>query len=102
MLERLWAGLAGARLYPITPRCLVRGRRPATDVAALTIATWNVAWGQGWGSELSGSARMRSRSEQADALAKMGRWLAEQEVDVALLQEVDVGAARSGFVDQAE
>jgi len=101
MLKSLYLALAPPRLTPIAPRRLVPGAPAPPPARAVTVATWNIAWGQGQGSELSGSAPMRTPAERANALARMGAWLAREKIDIALLQEVDLGAARSENLDQA-
>ncbi len=73
----------------------------ATDTSTLTVASWNIAWGCGPGSEGTGEP-IRSVQAIGESLDRMGAELRARDVDVALLQEVDLAAARSGDLDQAE
>lgn len=74
--------------------------RPVIATSTLTVVVWNIAWAYGPGSEGSGSAEDPAHFEEN--LDRMGRFLAEQEADIVLLQEVDFGATRSHHVDQAQ
>ncbi len=72
--------------------------RPAR-AGELRGVVWNVAWGYGRGSEGKGPRRPRAHFDAA--LARIGDVLAALDPDLALLQEVDLGAHRSHGVDQA-
>lgn len=65
----------------------------------LTIATWNIAFAQGSGSDGS-SYEPRSRTEMETRLNTMAQLLVDHRVDIALLQEVDFDADRSYRIDQ--
>ncbi|MCK6551090.1 endonuclease/exonuclease/phosphatase family protein [Myxococcota bacterium] len=75
----------------------------AAELAAtstITVVTWNVAWGYGWGSEGSGQAKPKEHFESTTK--RLGGVLRSLGADVVLLQEVDFDATRSHRVDQAE
>lgn len=91
--------MASSPLLPV-PVVLV-GHEVRPPPTTLTVVTWNIAWAQGWGSELSGRATLRTPAEQDRALEHMARTLLALDADVVFLQEVDLYAARSGYVDQA-
>lgn len=74
--------------------------RPVVATSTLTVVVWNIAWAYGPGSEGTGSAQ--DEAHFASNLDRMGHFLAEQKADIVLLQEVDFGATRSHFMDQAE
>lgn len=60
----------------------------------LNVISYNIRVGHG-----SGADRDPERTEQT--LAAIADWLVEEEADIVLLQEVDVGASRSLRIDQA-
>lgn len=101
MIRRALRRFSTPALVPVATTTVIDGARAPAPTRALTVATWNISWGQGWGSELSGSAPLRARAEIDRALEQMGDVLRSEGVDVALLQEVDQAAVRSGDVDQA-
>lgn len=70
---------------------------PAPEV--LTVVSWNIAWGYGWGSEGSGKARPRPHFDAS--IAQIGAALKAVGADVVLLQEVDFDSRRSHHQDQA-
>jgi endonuclease/exonuclease/phosphatase family metal-dependent hydrolase len=74
--------------------------RPRADPRIVTILTWNIAWGYGWGSEGHGGKKPRSHFERA--LTRIGEVVGEIAADVALLQEVDFGSTRSHGIEEAE
>ncbi len=93
-------GLQTPHTYDSPPRHLegVEARtRTATDT--LTVLTWNIAWGYGWGSEGSGSAKEKAHFDQS--LARMVEVIAKLDPDVVFLQEVDFDCTRSHGEDQA-
>jgi endonuclease/exonuclease/phosphatase family metal-dependent hydrolase len=79
---------------------LSAGEGPPSDGATLRIATWNVSRcrGQapGYDPKLGGSPE-----ERRNRAAEMGRLLLEEQIDVAVLTEVDFGSSWSGGVDHA-
>lgn len=101
MLLRALRRISAPALAPVPTTTVIAGAVPPSPARTLTVATWNIAWGQGWGSELSGSVPFRSHADIDRALTAMAAVLRNAAVDVALLQEVDLSAARSGHVDQA-
>lgn len=68
----------------------------------ITIASWNIAWAYGWGSELGASYQPRPRAAFEARLAEIAAVLRAIDADVVLLQEVDFDAARSAHLDQAD
>jgi endonuclease/exonuclease/phosphatase family metal-dependent hydrolase len=75
---------------------------PATTITAtqeLTIVSWNISWGYGWGSDGSGGFKPREHFDRS--LAQMIEVLAKIDPDVVLLQEVDFDCTRSHHQDQA-
>ncbi|MCB9648962.1 MAG: endonuclease/exonuclease/phosphatase family protein [Deltaproteobacteria bacterium] len=66
----------------------------------LTVVTWNIAWGYGWGSEGSGGTLPKAHFDES--IARIGEVLKALNPDVVLLQEVDFDCGRSYSVDQAE
>lgn len=73
---------------------------PRAQPGELTVVSWNIAWGYGWGSEGSGGAKAEAHFEET--LEEMGRVLKTLAPDIVLLQEVDFDADRSHRMDQAE
>jgi len=71
-----------------------------TSTATLDVMVWNIAWGYGWGSEGSGSAKPFSHFERS--IREMGAFVRDVGPDLLLLQEVDFDARRSHGVNQAE
>ncbi len=61
---------------------------------------WNIAWGYGRGSEGSGPPKSRAHFEQS--VSRIGQLLRDQDIDLALLQEVDFASRRSHGIDQSE
>jgi endonuclease/exonuclease/phosphatase family metal-dependent hydrolase len=78
----------------------VTARTSTATPDTLTVLTWNIAWGYGWGSE--GSGGVLPEAHFAQSLAKMGEVLRAVDPDLVLLQEVDFDCGRSYSVDQAE
>ena len=78
--------LGASGLFLITAALLVAGCAPVKD--SLTVATWNIKHGRG----LDGSVDLERTTHSLETLG----------ADVIALQEVDVGATRSGSVDQPE
>ncbi|MBI4820630.1 MAG: endonuclease/exonuclease/phosphatase family protein [Deltaproteobacteria bacterium] len=68
----------------------------------LTVVTWNIAWGFGWGSEGRQKQAPKSAERLIRTLTEMGSTLANVGADLALLQEVDFASARSHDLDEAE
>jgi endonuclease/exonuclease/phosphatase family metal-dependent hydrolase len=68
--------------------------------AELRVLSWNIAWGYGWGSEGSGSAKEKDHFDRS--LDAMGATIRDLGADVVLLQEIDFDCTRSHGVDQAE
>lgn len=73
--------------------------RTSTEAGMLRVVSYNIAWGYGWGSEGTGSAKDESHFQRA--LERMAQVISSLEPDVVLLQEVDFGSTRSHHVDQA-
>lgn len=73
--------------------------RTSTRSGELRALTFNIAWGYGWGSEGSGSAKDAEHFERT--LDKLAEVISALDPDVVLLQEVDFGSTRSHHVDQA-
>lgn len=98
----VWATGGGAKIGTVpTELITLEGSAPPTPRAdgGLRVVSWNIAWGYGWGSEGSGAPRSGEEiTARVDAMAQV---LKRLDADVVLLQEVDLGAARSGYVDQA-
>ena len=98
----LW--MAGGVQSPRTFEAPIReiAVRPAADTSTgtLDVLVWNIAWGYGWGSEGSGTARPYRHFEAS--LEKIGQVIRDANPDVALLQEVDFDSHRSHGIDQAE
>jgi endonuclease/exonuclease/phosphatase family metal-dependent hydrolase len=90
-------GLQSAKSFDIAP--FGRADAPASR-ETLTVVVWNIAWGFGWGSE--GNGRAKPAQHFRESVAKIGEQLAALDADLALLQEVDFSATRSGLFDQAE
>ncbi|MFO0727308.1 MAG: endonuclease/exonuclease/phosphatase family protein [Myxococcota bacterium] len=67
----------------------------------LQVVCWNIGWACGEGSEMRPGTPRKTEAEIRGALTAIGETLATLDPDVVLLQEVDFGAARSFFVDQA-
>ena len=96
-------GVQGPRTFEARVRRLAApagGPQVERDPSTLTVLTWNIAWGYGWGSEGSGNAKPRAHFERN--LDTMGRVLATLKPDLILLQEADFDSARSHRMDQAE
>jgi endonuclease/exonuclease/phosphatase family metal-dependent hydrolase len=66
--------------------------------AALKIATWNIAYGRGNGTDDDGPWTREQIIEKLDAVAKLIR---SADLDIVALQEVDFGSARTHDIDQA-
>lgn len=94
-------GVQSARTFAEPVR--VVGSAPAdlveTRTGTITVVVWNIAWGYGWGSEGNGLAKPASHFEAS--IKKLGAQLAALGADIALIQEIDFGADRSGNFDQA-
>lgn len=70
-----------------------------SSASTITVLTWNIAWGYGWGSEGTGPPKPRSHFEFAqNAIAEVVR---NVDADIVLLQEVDFGSTRSHGFEQA-
>lgn len=70
--------------------------------STLTVMSWNIAWGFGWGSE--GSQKPTGKKGKAEitaALERIGAAIRAQNADIVLLQEVDFDSKRSFHIDQA-
>jgi endonuclease/exonuclease/phosphatase family metal-dependent hydrolase len=85
-------------LHPPVERVDVAPRPPRDD-GTLRVVVWNLAWGYGRGSEGTGPPLPRAHFDAA--LARIAAVLSALDPDLALLQEVDLGARRSHGVDQA-
>lgn len=81
------------------PIAEVPGTTTSTETETLDVLVWNIAWGYGWGSEGSGTAKASDHFETS--IQKIGEVLRDSGADIVLLQEVDFGATRSHGVDQA-
>jgi endonuclease/exonuclease/phosphatase family metal-dependent hydrolase len=64
----------------------------------LKVATWNIAYGRGNGTDRDGPWTRESITERLDAIAGLIR---SADLDVVALQEVDFGSARTHDIDQA-
>lgn len=64
----------------------------------LTIVTWNIAWGYGWGSE--GSGGHLAPDHFTRSIEAMAAFLRSVNADIVLLQEIDFDSTRSGHIDQ--
>jgi endonuclease/exonuclease/phosphatase family metal-dependent hydrolase len=73
--------------------------RTSTSARELTIVSWNIAWGYGWGSEGTGSYKQQEHFDRS--LEQMIQILVKVDPDVVLLQEVDFDCTRSHYQDQA-
>ncbi len=73
---------------------------PRTNTSTITVMVWNIAWGYGWGSEGSGTARPKEHFE--NSLEKMGAAIKAVGADIVLLQEVDFDCSRSHHLNQAK
>lgn len=103
VLSLLWMtkGLQTARTFeaPATQLSSIE-TRTSSQSSSLKVVVWNLSWAYGWGSEGSGDARPREHFEAT--LAKMGEVLKAVSPDLVLMQEVDLGSARSHDIHQAE
>lgn len=70
-----------------------------TSTSGLSVVSWNIAWGYGWGSEGSGGAKERAHFDRS--IAAVAEILKKVDADVVLLQEVDFRSTRSHKIDQA-
>jgi endonuclease/exonuclease/phosphatase family metal-dependent hydrolase len=66
---------------------------------ALTVLTWNIAWGYGRGSDGSAS-EPKPKTEIEATVRAIGGWLKTLGPDLVLLQEVDFDAQRSHRLDE--
>ena len=73
---------------------------PISPSGVLKVASWNIAWGYGWGSE--GSGAPRGKDEITSRIDQMAAIIKAIDADVITLQEVDFDCKRSGFLDQAK
>lgn len=98
----LWMvkGVQRPGTFDVQPKQLQTQTQTQTATGTLTLLTWNIAWGYGWGSE--GSGKKKTKQEIEEGLAKVGQAIADLHADVAVLQEVDLGADRSWRTQQAE
>jgi endonuclease/exonuclease/phosphatase family metal-dependent hydrolase len=93
-------GLQSPRRTSVPPETLSEVPPPSgAPPEVLTVVSWNIAWGYGWGSEGSGKARPRDHFDAS--IAQMGAVLKSVGADLVLLQEVDFGSRRSHHQDQA-
>ena len=103
LLGLMWMskGLQRARTFeaPATQLSSVP-TQTSTQTQNLKVVVWNLSWAYGWGSEGSGDARPKAHFETT--LAKMGEVLKAVSPDLVLMQEVDLGSARSHDIHQAE
>jgi endonuclease/exonuclease/phosphatase family metal-dependent hydrolase len=81
-------------LEDVAPRA-----RTSSSADTITVLTYNIAWGYGWGSEGTGKAKpkehfLRSMERLADVIRKV-------DADIVLMQEVDFGATRSHHIEEA-
>lgn len=99
----LWMS-RGIQTPEITEPSVIRLPGVTTSSAApslpLTVVSWNVSWGYGWGSEGAGGAKPEAHFERT--IARMGEVLKSLDADIVLLQELDFDSTRSHHVDQAE
>lgn len=105
VLLLLWmaGGLQSEATHEVQPVDYAPGAEAAVATSTLTVMTWNVAWGFGWGSE--GSHKPTGKKGQGDiehALVKMGEAMKAHRADVVLLQEIDFDAKRSFHLDEGE
>ena len=68
------------------------------DYASLKIATWNIAYGRGNGTDDDGPWAHERITETLNAIAELFR---SADIDIVALQEVDFGSARTHNIDQA-
>ncbi|MDY0058706.1 MAG: endonuclease/exonuclease/phosphatase family protein [Myxococcota bacterium] len=108
----LWAlplagvlGVAGLLLWARAPRDAT-GREGLRDFPGpgvpparpgLRVLTFNIAYGRG---PLDDAGDLRSRAEVEEHLAAIARTIQHSAADIALLQEVDLDAARTHHLDQ--
>jgi len=71
-------------------------RRPTSRI--LKVATWNIAYGRGNGTDEDGPWPRELIAEKLDAIAELIRCA---DLDIVALQEVDFGSARTHDIDQA-
>ena len=98
-----WASsgsLRGPARYPLPVLSSGAGEPPA-EPETLVVVSWNIAWAFGDGSEMRPGVSAKSEATLAAALGSIGETLRALGPDVALLQEVDLGARRSYGVNQA-
>ncbi len=91
------------RLSP--PVAKIRGQAPAHRGSTLSLLAWNVQFGAGRSLRFfydGGEAVHVPAPEVAAAMAAIRETLADAAVDLAVLQEVDVGSSRTGGVDEIE
>lgn len=94
-------GVQSPRQFASAPEQLTTVPAPSGPApTTLTIVSWNIAWGYGFGSEGSGQARPAEHFERT--VEAMGAVLAATGADLVLLQEVDFDSRRSHHVDQAK
>lgn len=86
-------------INPIRIPGVIPKPRDARDTS-LTVVSWNIAWGYGWGSIGTGDARPEEHFRST--LHAMAKVLERLNPDIVLLQEVDFGCSRSHHIDQAE
>ncbi len=72
---------------------------PGAAESQLRFITWNIGYGRGDAGDYSGPWTRELVISNLDGIAQGIR---DQRADIALLQEVDLGAARTHFIDQAE
>jgi endonuclease/exonuclease/phosphatase family metal-dependent hydrolase len=100
----LWmaGGLQSPRTFDVPP--IVAGAAPpdltATNTGTITVVVWNIAWGYGWGSE--GTGKAKPPEYFTESVKKIGGQIAALGADIALIQEIDFDATRSGRLDQAK
>jgi len=82
-------------LTDITPHA-----RTSTDTKTLTLLTWNIAWGYGWGSE--GQGKKLPKAHFDTSLARIAEVIRQVDADIVFIQEVDFGSTRSHGIEETE
>jgi endonuclease/exonuclease/phosphatase family metal-dependent hydrolase len=75
--------------------------RASTSSSAdtLTVLTYNIAWGYGWGSEGQGKAKPKEHFELS--IQRLAEVIKKVDADIVLLQEVDFSSTRSHHIEEA-
>ncbi len=103
VLFLLWASYPwdlGPRTEEGLSGMVATSKDPPENATTLTILTWNIAWAHGQGSEGTDDYVPRDAVAYRASLESIAATIRAARADVVLLQEVDLGAARSHGVDQ--